>query len=93
MADQEKQITDTKAYVQGYNRGHELCIHQKKLTSMTAAMIRSLISRSFHDSYHQGLQDGYQEGFKSVKKELQKQRSEDFERLKEEKAREQELER
>lgn len=87
MRNQEHTITNTKAYVDGFNKGHALCIHQKKLTSMTASLIKTLSGNIFENDFTIGLHDGYQEGFKSMKKELVKQRQKEFEVLHQDKER------
>lgn len=70
------EVKDVDAYTLGFNKGTELILTHKKLVSVSASFIKSLISKEYSKSFHKGVADGWDYGFKKEKQKLQDQAKE-----------------
>ncbi|MEL6659151.1 MAG: hypothetical protein AAFP77_31615 [Bacteroidota bacterium] len=73
MSTDKVAVKDLKAYGEGFNRGAYLANTHKKLTSVQASFIRSLLSRDYSQSYMQGIYDGWQSSFERLRQKLKDQ--------------------
>lgn len=73
----QHQVKDMQAYAEGFNKGAELIKTQKKLVSVNASFIKSLLSKEYTKSFYQGVADGWDFGFRKEKERLQQQQYKD----------------
>ncbi len=73
MATNNIEVKDLDAYTLGFNKGTQLIETHKRLVSVNASFIKSLISKEYSKSFHKGVADGWDYGFKKEKQKLQNQ--------------------
>lgn len=73
MATNHIEVKDLDAYTLGFNKGTQLIETHKRLVSVSASFIKSLISKEYSKSFHKGVADGWDYGFKKEKQKLQNQ--------------------
>ncbi|MEL6837587.1 MAG: hypothetical protein AAFP77_31550 [Bacteroidota bacterium] len=73
MSTDKVAVKDLKAYGEGFNRGAYLANTQKKLTSVQASFIKSLLSRDYSQSFLRGLVDGWDHSFQRYRQRLKEQ--------------------
>ncbi|MEO1263248.1 MAG: hypothetical protein AAFZ15_30840 [Bacteroidota bacterium] len=67
-----QEITNVKAFLAGFNAGHELCMNEKRLSKPVSVLLNSLLERDYNTSYQAGIHQGYAEGIKTKKLQLLK---------------------
>ena len=91
MSTNTTSVTDLRAYEDGFNKGIELIEKHKKLLSVTASFIKSLMYKEYSKSFTQGVVDGWDFGFRKQKEILQEQARQRFEERQQQEASEREV--
>lgn len=73
MSTSHIKVRDVKSYSEGFNKGFEAAETNRKLTSITASIIKSVFYQQYHDSFYMGVADGWQHSFNKKKQQLKSQ--------------------
>ncbi|MEL6973048.1 MAG: hypothetical protein AAFO02_22980 [Bacteroidota bacterium] len=76
MSQHDIRVKDMDAYTEGYNKGAVLIATHKKLTSVQASFLKSLMDKNYSESFYIGVKDGWDDGFRRQKRKLQEQHHE-----------------
>ena len=73
MSTRNIKVRDVKSYSEGFNKGFQAAEANRKLTSITASIMKSVFYQDYHDSFYMGVSDGWQHSFDLKKRQLKAQ--------------------
>ena len=73
MSTRNIKVRDVKSYSEGFNKGYQAAEANRKLTSITASIMKSVFYQDYHDSFYMGVADGWQHSFDQKKQQLKKE--------------------